>query len=141
MEGSQQSLRTRQRQRIADRAVSRPVGSASRVTPGPRSNHRYRPGTVALREIRKYQKSTELFIAKLPFMRLVKELILQFNNSGLRWQRGAVEALQEATEHYAVQLFEDSNLCAIHAKRVTVMVKDMELTKRIRFLRDENARR
>jgi histone H3/H4 len=82
-----------------------------------------------------------LFIAKLPFTRLVQELILQFNNSGVRWQRGAVEALQEATEHYAVQLFEDSNLCAIHAKRVTVMVKDMQLTKRIRFLRDENARR
>nr|UXY87288.1 histone H3 [Cryptomonas sp.] len=93
--------------------------------------HRYRPGTVALREIRKLQKSTELLIRKLPFQRLVRELAQDFRND-LRFQSSAVLALQEAAEAYLVTLFEDTNLCAIHAKRVTIMPKDIHLARRIR---------
>ena len=93
--------------------------------------HRYRPGTVALREIRKYQKSTDLLIRKLPFQRLVRELAQEYKVE-LRFQSSALLALQEASESYLVSLFEDTNLCAIHAKRVTIMPKDMQLARRIR---------
>ena len=98
---------------------------------GIKKPHRYRPGTVALREIRKYQKSTEFLIRKLPFQRLVKEVAQEYK-SDLRFQSSAVLALQEASESYLVGLFEDTNLCAIHAKRVTIMPKDMQLARRIR---------
>ena len=95
-----------------------------------------RPGTVALREIRKYQRSTDLLIRKLPFARLVREITQTYNsNPGegeKRWQVEALMALQEAAEAYLVHLFEDSNLCAIHAKRVTIFVKDIQLARRIR---------
>ena len=93
--------------------------------------HRYRPGTVALREIRRYQKSTDLLIRKLPFQRLVREIAQDFKTD-LRFQGSAVLALQEAAEAYLVGLFEDTNLCAIHAKRVTIMPKDIQLARRIR---------
>jgi histone H3 len=93
--------------------------------------HRYRPGTVALREIRQYQKSTDLLIRKLPFSRLVREIAQDFEID-IRFQSTAILALQEATEAYLVSLFEDTNLCAIHAKRVTIMPKDMQLARRIR---------
>jgi len=92
---------------------------------------RWRSGTVALREIRKFQKSTDLLIRPLPFQRLVRELI-QDVKPYLRVQAVAVKALQEATEAFVVGLFEDSNLCAIHGKRVTLMVKDVQLATRIR---------
>ena len=92
---------------------------------------RYRPGTIALREIRKFQKSTDLLIRKLPFQKLVREIATQYK-SNLRFQTQAILALQEAAEAYIVKLFEDTNLCAIHAKRVTIMAKDMILAKRIR---------
>ena len=98
---------------------------------GVKKPHRYRPGTVALREIRRYQKSTELLLRKLPFQRLVREVASEYKND-LRFQATAIAALQEATEAYMVSLFEDSNLCAIHGKRVTVMPKDMQLARRIR---------
>ncbi|KAG7578844.1 Zinc finger CCHC-type [Arabidopsis thaliana x Arabidopsis arenosa] len=100
-------------------------------TGGVKKPHRYRPGTVALREIRKYQKSTELLIRKLPFQRLVREIAQDFKTD-LRFQSHAVLALQEAAEAYLVGLFEDTNLCAIHAKRVTIMPKDVQLARRIR---------
>ena len=105
---------------------STPAGSR-----GVKQPHRYRPGTVALREIRRYQKSTELLIRKLPFQRLVHEIAQDFKTD-LRFQSAAVMALQEASEAYLVGLFEDSNLCAIHAKRVTIMPKDIQLARRIR---------
>lgn len=101
------------------------------ATGGVKKPHRYRPGTVALREIRKYQKSTELLIKKLPFQRLVKE-IAQDVKTDLRFQSAAIGALQEASEAYLIGLFEDTNLCAIHAKRVTIMPKDIQLARRIR---------
>ena len=87
--------------------------------------HRYRPGTVAIREIRRYQKSTELLIRKLPFQRLVKEIV-QDCKIDLRMTSSAIVALQEASEAYLVGLFEDTNLCAIHAKRATSMPKDLQ---------------
>ncbi|XP_006735957.2 histone H3.1-like [Leptonychotes weddellii] len=89
------------------------------ATGGVKKPHRYRPGTVALREIRRYQKSTELLIRKLPFQRLVREIAQDFKTD-LRFQSSAVMALQEACEAYLVGLFEDTNLCAIHAKRKTM---------------------
>lgn len=92
---------------------------------------RFRPGTVALREIRRYQKSTELLIKKLPFQRLVRELT-QDMKLDVRFQSTALLALQEAAEAYLVGLFEDTNLCAIHARRMTIMAKDMHLARRIR---------
>lgn len=93
--------------------------------------HRFRPGTVALREIRKFQKSVALLIRKLPFQRLVRELAQDFKND-LRFQSSAILALQEASEAYLVGLFELANLCALHAKRVTVMPQDIQLARRIR---------
>ena len=92
--------------------------------------HRYWPGTVALREIRRYQKSTELLIRKLPFQHLVRE-ILQGYGVGYRVTRAMMMALQEAAEAYLVQLLEDSNLCAIHVKHITIQPKDMQLARRI----------
>jgi histone H3 len=93
--------------------------------------HRFRPGMVALREIRRYQASTDLLIRKLPFQRLVRE-ITQDGRRDLRFQGTALLALQEASEAFLVGVFEDTNLCAIHAKRVTIMPKDMQLAMRIR---------
>ena len=88
--------------------------------------HCYHPGTVAPQEIRRYQKSTELLIRKLPFSRLVCEIAQDFKTD-LCFQREAIDALQEASEAYLVGLFEDTNLCAIHAKCVTIMPKDIQL--------------
>lgn len=105
--------------------------SLSTTLGGVKKPHRYRPGTVALREIRKYQKSTDLLIRKLPFQRLVREIAQDFKTD-LRFQSSAVLALQEAAEAYLVGLFEDTNLAAIHAKRVTIMPKDIQLARRIR---------
>lgn len=101
---------------------------------GEKKPHRFRPGTVALRQIRKYQKSTELLLRKLPFQRLVREIAQTVKGGGddLRFQSSAVACLQEAAEAYLVGLFQDTNLCAIHAKRVTIMPKDMHLARRIR---------
>ncbi|QRW16495.1 Core histone H2A/H2B/H3/H4 [Rhizoctonia solani] len=106
---------------------------------GTKKKRRYRPGVLALREIRRYQKSTDLLIAKLPFSRVVREVAQDMTTqagggypAGLRWQSSALLALQEATEAYLVHLFEDTNLCAIHAKRVTIMQRDIQLARRIR---------
>lgn len=101
------------------------------VTGHVRKPHRFKPGTVALREIRKYQRSTELLIRKLPFQRLVREIAQDFKNE-LRFQATAISALQEAAEAYLVSLFEDTNLCALHANRVTITPKDLQLARRIR---------
>jgi histone H3 len=107
------------------------TGGVKKPAGGVKKPHRYRPGTVALREIRKYQKSSELLIRKLPFQRLVREIAMDFKTD-LRFQSLAVLALQEAAEAFLIGLFDDTNLCAIHAKRVTIMPKDMQLARRIR---------
>lgn len=96
-----------------------------------RRAHRYRPGTVALREIRTYQKSSELLIKKLPFQKLVREIAHEYAQN-LRFQASAVLAIQESAEAYLIGLFEDTNECAMHAKRITIMPKDMQLARRIR---------
>ncbi|OBT50453.1 histone H3, partial [Pseudogymnoascus sp. 24MN13] len=103
------------RKQLASKAARKSAPS----TGGVKKPHRYKPGTVALREIRRYQKSTELLIRKLPFQRLVRE-------------SSAIGALQESVEAYLVSLFEDTNLCAIHAKRVTIQSKDIQLARRLR---------
>ena len=101
------------------------------ATGGIKKPHRFRPDTVALREIRWSQNSNDLLIRPLPFQRLVREIAQEFK-SDLRFQTSAVQAIQEAAEAYLVGLFEDTNPCAIHAKRVTIMPKDMQLARRIR---------
>ncbi|RYP46004.1 hypothetical protein DL768_007720 [Monosporascus sp. mg162] len=95
---------------------------------------RYRPGTLALREIRRLQNNTDLLLKKLPFSRVVRDIALTMRprDEGFRWQSQAILALQEAAEAFLVHLFEDTNLCAIHAKRVTIMQKDIQLARRIR---------
>ena len=89
------------------------------------------PGMKALQEIWKYQSTTELLIWKAPFARLVREICLDFctNGADIRWQSNAIMTIQEASEHYLMRLFEDTNLCTIHAKRVTIQPKDMFLVK------------
>ncbi|KAI0290420.1 histone H3 [Multifurca ochricompacta] len=118
------------RKQLAAKSSARKT-SAAAVTGGVKKPHRFRPGTVALREIRRYQKSTELLIRKLPFQRLVREIAQDFKTD-LRFQSSAVMALQEAAEAYLVSLFEDTNLAAIHAKRVTIQPKDLALARRLR---------
>ena len=83
----------------------------------PIKKRRYRPGTLALREIRKYQKSTDLLIKKAPFIILVKEILHgKLGRTEIRMLRIAVEALQEVAEYYITNLFDHANLCALHAK-------------------------
>ena len=94
--------------------------------------NRYRPGERALKEIRLYQRNTDLLIRRLPFARLVREVQMCFCRHPYRWQAEAMIALQEAAEAHIVGLFEDANLCTIHAKRVTIMTKDIQLARRIR---------
>ncbi|CAB9523506.1 Histone H3 [Seminavis robusta] len=152
------------RKMLATKAARKSAPTAG----GVRKPYRYRPGTRALLEIRKYQKSTDLLIRKAPFQRLVRQIAKTFKED-LRFQSTAVLALQvktvsivglergglvqslldatashclllpkpffrtqEASEAYLIGLFEDTNLCAIHAKRVTIMPKDMQLARRIR---------
>ncbi|XP_040261750.1 histone H3-like centromeric protein A [Bufo bufo] len=101
----------------------------------PQQRKRYRPGTRALMEIRKYQKSTDLLIRKAPFARLVREVCIDFSRGvPYSWQVAALMALQEAAEAFIVRLFEDSYLCSLHARRVTLYVKDIQLARRIRGL-------
>lgn len=124
----------RPRKQLAEKAARKAAPAAG----GVKKPHRYRPGTVALREIRRFQKSTELLIRKLPFQRLVREIAQDFKND-LRFQGAAVLAFQEAAEAHLVALFEDTNLCAIHAKRVTIMPKDVQLARRLNGSKDQFA--
>ncbi|VDK19771.1 unnamed protein product [Anisakis simplex] len=93
---------------------------------------RYRPGKNALREIRKYQKSTELLIRRAPFARVVREITMKLDpRADYRYQVSAIACLQEASEAFLVKLFENANLCAIHARRVTIMPRDVQLVRRL----------
>ncbi len=116
------------------KAPRKAVAGKKAAIEGVNKKRRFRPGTVALREIRRYQKSTSLLISKAPFQRLVREIAQDYQSPGndLRWQASAVAALHEAAEAYLVELFEHTNLGAIHSKRVTIFPKDMQLAKRIR---------
>ena len=119
------------RKQLATKAARRSSPTAG----GVKKPHRYRPGTVALREIRRYQKSTDLLIRKAPFSRLVRELaqnLKEKTGADKLWMSTAVLALQESNEAYLVGLFEDTNLCTIHSGRVTIQPKDIQLARRIR---------
>ena len=96
-----------------------------------KAKRHYKPGTVALREIKRYQKSKDMLLPRAPFQRLVRQISSAYDPD-LRFQSQSLVALQEAAEAYVVSLFEDTNLCAIHAKRMTIMKKDMALARRIR---------
>ena len=115
--------------RLAQAAARRSAGPGG-VGPVVR-RRRLRPGVRALKEIRRLQKTTDLLIRRAPFMRLIKEISQDFKHD-VRWTGRAAEALQEATESWLVELFELSNLTAIHAKRVTIKHTDMQLVKKIR---------
>ncbi|XP_010480356.1 PREDICTED: histone H3-like centromeric protein HTR12 isoform X2 [Camelina sativa] len=105
---------------------SRPQGSQKKKA------YRFKPGTVALREIRHYQKSTSLLIPAAGFVRQVRSITDAVAPPRIsRWTAEALVALQEAAEDYLIGLFSDSMLCAIHARRVTLMRRDFELARRI----------
>ena len=124
-------VRNTSKSRIPEPRIAEPRISESCRIEGIMKPSRYRPGVCALREIRRYQKSCDLLIKKLPFQRLVREIAQDFKTN-LRFQSAALSALQEAAESYLVGLFEDTNLCCIHAKRVTIMPRDIQLARRIR---------
>lgn len=135
-------VRTRDTVVVGGSAAARKAASPKRMSKSPVSSsaiparsptkRRYRPGERALKEIRYYQRNTDLMIRRLPFARLVKEVQTYFYRKEFRWQAAALLALQEAAEAHLVSLFEDAYLCSIHAKRVTLMVKDLQLARRIR---------
>ena len=111
-----------------------------RPTGGIKKPHRYRSGMVALREIRRYQASTENLIKCTPFQKLLREISQEFricpdgpgtSSVQVRFQSTAIAALQEAAENYIVGLFEDLNLLTIHARQVTIMPRDIRLALRI----------
>lgn len=105
--------------------------SSQKSADGEKRKIRYKPGTVALREIKRYQKSTNLLLPRASFQRVVRSICMEIDNT-LRCQAQALLALQEASEAYLVGVFEDANLCCVHAKRVTIQKQDMELARRIR---------
>jgi len=107
------------------------VSKKSAGASGVKKSFRWRPGTVALRDIRRLQKSTDLLLRKAPFQRLVRDCA-EAHKKGLRFAASSLAALQEATESYAVSLLSDTNLCAIHTRRVTIMPRDIELARRLR---------
>ena len=123
------------RKQLATKAARRSAPASG----GIKKPHRYRPGTVALRKIRRYQKGTDLLIRKLPFQRLAREVLQDLNQPGYHprfnathFQANSLLAIQESVEAFSVRMFKDINLCAIHARRVTIMPKDMQLALRIR---------
>jgi histone H3 len=114
--------------KVGKKAAKKSAASGVKKGKGSRKWH---PGTVALRQIKKYQKSTDLLLRKAPFQRLVRELAGNYKD-GLRFASSAVAALQEATESYVVSLLSDTNLCAVHSRRVTIMPRDLHLARRLR---------
>ncbi|KHJ42590.1 core histone H2A/H2B/H3/H4 [Trichuris suis] len=97
-----------------------------------RKHRRRRPGVLALREIRLYQKGTELLLRRAPFQRVVRDVTQRLGKPDLKFQRIALEALQTAAEAYLIGLMEDTNLASIHAKRQTIMPRDIRLALRLR---------
>jgi histone H3 len=117
---------------VAVKSGKKAVKSASGAkSSGVKRQHRFRPGTVALRQIRKFQKGTDLLIRKAPFQRLLRECA-QGQKDGLRWAASAVAAVQEASENMLIGVLSDANLCALHTRRVTAMPRDLQLARRLR---------
>eukprot|EP00767_Chilomastix_cuspidata_P003492 gnl/Chilomastix_cuspidata/361.p1 GENE.gnl/Chilomastix_cuspidata/361~~gnl/Chilomastix_cuspidata/361.p1 ORF type:complete len:159 (+),score=67.53 gnl/Chilomastix_cuspidata/361:58-477(+) len=115
------------RKRLAAKAARKTAAAQG----GVKKSRKAKPGTVALKQIRDYQKSTQLLMRKLPFQRLVRDISSQLKVDDVRFQAQAIAALQEAAEAFVVNLMEDTNLCAIHCKRVTIMKRDIVLAKRL----------
>ncbi|XWS46198.1 hypothetical protein CRYUN_Cryun14cG0044200 [Craigia yunnanensis] len=116
----------------------RPRKTGGQATPSQGTSkkpHRFRPGTRALQEIRKYQRTSKPLIPAASFIREVRAISYQLAPEITRWQAEALVAIQEAAEDYLVQLFGDAMLCAIHAKRVTLMKKDIQLARRLGGMR------
>ncbi len=124
-------LKAKKDSKLALKSPSKKISKSKLSAPAERKKFRFKPGTVALREIKRYQKSTEALVPRAPFQRLVRSVCSDIDPN-LRFQSQALVALQEASEAYLVGLFEDTNLASLHAKRVTVMKKDMDLARRIR---------
>ena len=128
--------RARARAPVTAKQTTGKRGPKGRPLPGGvKKPHRYRPGTVSLREIRRYQKSTDLLIAKGPYVRVIRELARKhktYDDGEYRWQGAAILARQTAAEDYLTRQFEDANVCAIHSKRCTIMPKDIQLVRRIK---------
>ncbi|GKT34343.1 Histone H3/CENP-A like protein [Aduncisulcus paluster] len=120
------------RKQIAVKAARKTSTTAAGVKGGSTGglSRKFKPGTVAIREIKKFQKSTDLLMRKAPFQRLVRAIAVGIR-SDLRFQAQALAALQEASESYLVSMFEDTNLCALHTNRVTIMDKDVDLARRL----------
>lgn len=101
----------------------------------PTFHKRFKPGANAIREIKKFQKSTDLLFPKLPFQRMVRSMVLgrSIDDTGIRFQSNAISTLQEATERHLISFYEDAYSCANHAKRVTLMKKDLQLIRRLKY--------
>ncbi|EAN84245.1 histone H3 variant V [Trypanosoma cruzi] len=131
---SSESKLPKPRKNLASRKIhteGRIVAKKESASAGTRKKHRWRPGTVVLREVRRYQSSTEFLIAKAPFRRLVREIVSNLKDS-FRMSATCVEALQESTELYVTSVLADANLCTLHANRVTVYPKDIQLALKLR---------
>ena len=127
-----QSIASQAKKKMPVKKTEKPIKKAAPAEGGMKKKFRVKAGTNALREIRRYQKRIDNLLPRAPFQRLVREITSDVGGHDLRFQSQALVALQEATEAYVVGLFEDTNLCCIHAKRVTVQQKDMQLARRIR---------
>jgi len=116
-------------QKSAKKQIRQSIG-----TSGERPKPRKKPGQQALKEIRKYQASTDLLIPKLPFARLVKEISGNYRpqSDPIRFTVAGLLTIQTAAEAFLVGLFEDAMLCTMHARRVTLQVRDIQLARRIR---------
>ena len=122
---------------VPQRMVHKKGTKAQTNTTVKKGSGRARPGIQALREIRRYQKSTELLLRKAPFQRLIRSVCADIREKlggakQYRIQGLCVKALQEASEAYLVALLEESNMCTVHGKRVTLMPKDITFALRIR---------
>ncbi|KAF9763588.1 histone H3-like protein [Nosema granulosis] len=115
------------RKTLGSKAVKKTVGSSAKTT----HTRRFKPGTVALKEIRKYQKSTDLLIRKRPFQRIVRNIMK--TKADMRFQGSAMLALQEAVESFLTILMEDSYRCVLHARRVTLQPKDICLVYKLKY--------
>ena len=131
MAAAKETIRSAKKSVAPKKAEKKAKKAASASATGVKRSHRFRPGTVALREIRRFQRGTDLLLRKAPFQRLVREVATS-HKEGLRFQASAVAAVQEATEAYVVSLLSDTNLCALHTRRVTIMPRDVQLARRLR---------
>jgi len=133
VEGEHKRKKSKPQKKVVSTKTMKTKKHVSRLPDGRsiRKPHRWRPGTVALREIRKYQKSTDLLIKRAPFQRLIRE-ITQYYRDDMRFTKTALNCLHLATEDYIIEIFQGANLAAIHRNRVTVMKKDLEIALALR---------